>query len=183
VRGRREGGGLLMKAISALMIVLVAVVAGVACAGGGVLNNAAPPTSPGAGSAGIVAPTWVTPEVQGDTVSIPLSEVQSGKMVHFRVESNGSDMAFMAYRLGGQTYVRASICPPCRSQSFSLAGDVLDCDNCHTKFNASTGAGISGPCVNYPKAAAPFVVGGDRITMQMGDLVTAYIGTLEPGWP
>jgi len=121
--------------------------------------------------------------VEGDTVSIPLIDVNSGKMIHFEVAEQGSNMAFMAYKLGDKIYVRASVCPPCRSRGFSLIGDVLDCNNCHTKFKASTGEGISGACVNYPKAEVAHEISGDKITMTMNALVTAYENTLAPGWP
>jgi hypothetical protein len=60
---------------------------------------------------------------------------------------------------------------------------MLDCDVCHTKFNARTGNGISGECTDYPKATLAHAVSGDRITMVMDDLVIAYSNTMETGTP
>ena len=90
-------------------------------------------------------------------------------------------MAFTAYRLGEQIYVRTALCPPCRSESFSLDGDVLDCDTCHTRFSATTGDGLKGACRAYPKAEVRYTVAGDRLTMSIADLVSAYQNTKNPG--
>ncbi len=130
-----------------------------------------------------IAPTWIDAQVEGDVVSIPLSELGSDKIVHFAVTAGGARMTFMAYGLGEQVYVRAAICPPCRSQSFSLEGDSLVCNTCGTKFRASDGQGISGACKSYPKAEVAYTVAGDRLTMTMDDLVTAYENTNIPGLP
>jgi nitrite reductase/ring-hydroxylating ferredoxin subunit len=135
------------------------------------------------GTGDTIAPTWIDPLVEGDLVSIPLSELGSDKIVHFAVTAEGARMTFMAYELGEQVYVRAAICPPCRSQSFSLEGDTLVCDTCGTKFRASDGQGISGACKSYPKAEVAYAVAGDRLTVTMDDLVAAYENTNIPGLP
>jgi len=151
----------------ALVSILLAAVVFAACSNGETGGNG------GNGRAtGIISPTWVTAQQEGDTVSIPVSELDSGKM-----------LAFMAYKLDGDYYVRANVCPPCRSTSFSLDGDTLVCDSCRTRFEASTGAGISGACVNYPKDDVAYERSGSSLTMEMGDLATAYENTLNPGWP
>ena len=90
-------------------------------------------------------------------------------------------MAFMAYKLDGERHVRANVCPPCRSEGFSLSGDILVCDRCGTRFEASTGDGISGACKGYPKAEAAHVVSGGNLTMDIDDLVTAYQETQRAG--
>jgi len=156
----------------ALVLMLLATMAVVGCAGGET-----------GGTNGRVSPTWITAQQEGDTVSIPVSELDSGKMLHFRVTYQDYTMAFMAYKSGGEIYVRANVCPPCRSIGFSLDGDTLVCDSCGTTFKASTGAGISGACVSYPKAEVAHEISGDSVTMEMDDLVTAYGNTLYPGWP
>lgn len=130
-----------------------------------------------------IKPTWIAAQVEGEQVSISRSEIDDGQMVHFRVEEQGQKMVFMAYRLGEKIYLRASICPPCRSESFSLVGDTLVCNACGTRFQASTGDGISGACKNYPKAEAAYTVVGDRIAAGIGDLVTAYENTRVAGLP
>ena len=148
--------------------------------GGSAQNNGPIDTN---GTGGTVDPTWVDAQVEGNTVSILTGEVDSGKMLHFRVTDEDASMAFMAYQLDGERYVRANVCPPCRSIGFSLVGNVLVCNSCGTKFEASTGDGISGACRDYPKAEVAYAISGDRITMDTDDLVNAYLDTEKPGWP
>jgi nitrite reductase/ring-hydroxylating ferredoxin subunit len=94
--------------------------------------------------------------------------------------SSGKE-AFMAYKLDGVTYIRANICVPCRSYSFSLEKGILVCDTCGTRFNAKTGQGISGACVNYPKSPAKFQVTGANLAADLSDLASAYTDTLQQG--
>jgi len=132
----------------------------------------------------LVKATWIKPQVSGDTVSIPVSEVSNNKIVHFNVAvALGSEVAFMAYDAGGKLNVRANVCPPCRSIGFSLSEDTLICDTCRTTFKAKTGDGISGACVGYPKAAVPYEISDGKIIMRGNDLLVAYQNTIEPGWP
>ena len=132
---------------------------------------------------GPIQPKWIEAQVDGDTVSIPLSEVESNWNTRFKLQTADGEIVNMAYVLNGVIYVRASICPPCRSQGFSLTGDILDCNSCHTKFKASTGEGVSGACVNYPKAAVNYEITDGKIVMSKADLVVAHQNTLNPGWP
>ena len=118
--------------IGALLLSLALIIVG--CSG---------PTSNPTPSGPIKA-TWIEPQVVGDTVSIPVSEVENNWNVHFKVETQDGNMTFMAYVLDGEIYVRANVCPPCRSIGFSLEEAVLICDRCATTFNAQTGEGISG---------------------------------------
>jgi nitrite reductase/ring-hydroxylating ferredoxin subunit len=92
-------------------------------------------------------------------------------------------MNFMAYVLAGEIYVRANVCPPCRSIGFSLNEEILVCDRCATTFEAKTGEGIVGACVDYPKALVPYEIEDGNIVMSSTDLTTAYQDTIEPGWP
>ncbi len=181
----------------ALAFIVIAALVTVGCAGGATTVTPSPTQQTSiatltpsviqspvttVGKPGIIHPTWVTAQVEGNVASIPSGDVNSGKMIHFEVTNQGTKMTFMAYQWGGKVYVRASVCPPCRSRSFSLAGDILDCDSCHTKFKASTGEGISGACVNYPKAEVMYTMSGDNITMTADNVAKAYADTLEPGW-
>ncbi len=133
-----------------------------------------------------VKATWIKPQVAGDTVSIPVSDVKNDKIVHFNVAvALGNEMAFMAYDFDGKLYVRADACVPCRSTEFSLKNDTLVCDTCRTVFKAGTGAGVSGvkACVAYPKAAVPYEMSGGQLVMKGNDLLVAYQNTMEPDWP
>ena len=126
--------------------------------------------------------TWIEPQVTGDTVSIPVSEVENNWNVHFNVKTRDEDMNFMAYVLDGEISVRANVCPPCQSIGFSLEEAVLVCDRCATTFKAKTGEGIEGACVDFPKAAVPYEINGGNIAMKGTDLIAAYQDTIEPGW-
>jgi len=127
--------------------------------------------------------TWIEPPVVFDTASIPVSEVENNKIIHFNFKMQDSDIAFMAYELGGKISVRSNVCPPCRSVGFSLQRDTLVCDTCLTTFNAKTGNGIEGACVDFPKASVPYEIKGGNIVMKGTDLIAAYQDTLNPGWP
>ena len=125
-----------------------------------------------------IRPTWINPTVTSTTVGVLVSDIDKAGMTHFRIATPSGQEVFMAYKLGDTYYVRASICPPCRSQSFSLVGDTLVCDTCGTVFNATTGAGISGACVRYPKQPAAFQTSGGTVTVTTADLINAYNKTL-----
>jgi len=130
----------------------------------------------------LIKATWIEPQVVGDTVSIPVSEVEDNKIVHFKLVTLGGDIAFMAYEPGGEVYVRSNVCPPCRSVGFSLQKDILVCDSCRTTFEAKTGEGIEGACVDFPKASVPYEINDGNIVMKGTDLIAAHQDTLEPGW-
>ena len=151
--------------IGALLLSLVLI--SVACAG---------PTP-----SGPIKATWIEPQVTGDIISIPVSEVEDNWNVHFKVDTQSGNMTFMAYIVDGEIYVRANVCPPCQSTGFSLDEAVLICDRCATTFKAQTGEGIAGACVDFPKAEVPYEVSNGNIAMKGTDLIAAYEDTLEPG--
>ena len=132
---------------------------------------------------GPIEAEWIKPQVDSDTVSIPVSEVESNWNIHFKLGTQGGDINFMTYIVDGEIYVRANACPPCRSVGFSLQRDILVCDTCQTTFNAKTGGGIEGACVDYPKASVPYEIIDGNIVMSEANLIAAYQDTLQPGWP
>jgi nitrite reductase/ring-hydroxylating ferredoxin subunit len=140
-----------------------------------------PAPTPISKPSGPVDAKLIDAQVNGDIVSIPVSEVQNDWNTRFSVQGTDGTISAMAYVLNGQIYVRADICPPCRSRSFTLNGNILDCDSCHTRFNASTGAGVSGACVSYPKDSVSYTINGGNVVMSKADIVTAYQNTLKPG--
>ena len=144
----------------------------------------APTLNPKPKPSGPIKATWIEPKIiDGDTVSIPLSEVENNWNIHFPVGTPSGDTNYMAYILGEEIFVRSNVCPPCRSVGFSLDDDILVCDRCATTFKAKTGDGIKGACVDYPKASVPYEIIGGSIVMSGNDLVTAYEDTTKPGWP
>jgi nitrite reductase/ring-hydroxylating ferredoxin subunit len=144
---------------------------------------AAPAPNPAPKPTGPIKVKEITPTVSADTVSIPLKEVQDNWNTHFLIDAPGGKMGFMAYVLDGVIYVRASICPPCRGKTYTLDGDTLVCDTCGTTFNAKTGIGIAGACVNYPKASVTYTNTDGNLKMKISDLTTAYQNTLKAGLP
>jgi len=142
-----------------------------------------PAAAPAPKPAGPIKAKEITPTLSVDTVSIPVKVVQDNWNTHFLVNSPGGTMGFMAYVLNDGIHVRASICPPCRGKAYTLDGNTLVCDTCATTFNAGTGVGIAGACVNYPKAAASYEIVDGNLTMKISDLTVAYQNTLKPGLP
>ena len=131
--------------------------------------------------AGPIAGSWIEPEIDGDTVVVPVAVVESGVNTKFSVPLSDRTLDFMAYMLDGTVHVRANVCPPCLSQGFALDDDVLVCDACATTFDAVTGEGLAGACVDYPKAEARCSVENGLISMTLEDLVRAYDETLVSG--
>ena len=133
---------------------------------------------------GPIEAAWIESQVAGDTMSILVSEVKDNWNTHFSLETEDGNLNFMAYILDGIIHVRANVCPPCRSIGYSIVeGILLVCDRCATTFEAKTGEGIKGACVDYPKASVPYEINGDNIVMNKVDLRSAYQNTLKPGWP
>jgi nitrite reductase/ring-hydroxylating ferredoxin subunit len=159
------------------------------------IPSPAPAPAPNPGPVPLVAPkprppgpieaTWlqVVVDKARQTVSLPISELEDNWNVHFKLETTEGETNFMAYIFKGDIYVRANVCPPCRSIGFSLdeESQLLICDRCATLFDAGTGAGIEGACVDYPKAEVPYEIGEGNIVMQLTDLSAAYHDTLTPG--
>lgn len=133
--------------------------------------------------AGSIKAKIIEAQVNGDSVSIPVIDVESDWNTQFAVNTQMGKMNFMAYLLNNKIYVRADVCPPCRSIGYSLDANTLVCDRCATTFKADTGDGIQGACVDYPKALVPYQISNGSIVMRQADLVIAYENTLKPGWP
>ena len=125
--------------------------------------------------------TTIQATLSGNTVSIPAGDVERLVNTRFKVATATASLTFMAYKYNNQTYVRADICPPCGSQSFTLKNGTLVCDTCGTVFNASTGAGVSGACVKYAKQLVSFQTQDGNIVMNGADLTSAFQKTLNPG--
>jgi nitrite reductase/ring-hydroxylating ferredoxin subunit len=124
--------------------------------------------------------TTITAKLNGDSVSIPLGDVEKVTNARFKVNTATNTLSFMAYKYDNQLYVRADICPPCGSQSFTLTNGTLVCDTCGTVFNAKTGVGIKGACVKFAKQAVTYKTVDGNIVMNGTDLATAFQNTLKP---
>jgi len=170
-RGKEKKNRLVI--ISAVIVAIIGVSIYFVTFGGGGGNNQSDEP---------IRATWIQPQVAGDTVSVPVSKVQDNTNVAFNLKTQSGDMNFMAYVLDGEVFVRADVCPPCRSIGFSLEEAILICDTCATTFKAQTGEGIGGACVDYPKAPVSYGIQDGDIVMNIANLVSAYRDTVEPGW-
>lgn len=147
------------------------------------------PTPPGGSSSVVLSPppsgpikaTWIEAISEGDTVSVELAEVEQNWNNNFKIETKGETLNFMAYIIDEELFIRANVCPPCKSIGFTLDNDILVCDRCATTFEAVTGDGIEGACVDFPKASVEYEIAGANIVMKLDDLVTAYEDTIKPG--
>ncbi|NYT19952.1 MAG: DUF2318 domain-containing protein [Methanosarcinales archaeon] len=128
-----------------------------------------------------VTATWIEPQVIDNTVVIPVKAIDENINTHFKVRTTAGEIAVMAYKLGDNIVVRSNVCPPCGSIGFSLDNDILVCDSCRTTFDAVTGQGIQGACVDYPKESIPFTVSDGNIVMELNDIVTAHMNTVQRG--
>lgn len=137
-------------------------------------NSSAPPTRTGSSTG--YPPRNFSPEVNGTTISLSITELEQAVNGNFVVEG----MPFMAYNLDGKYYVRANICVPCGSDYFTLKNGTLVCGSCGTVFNATTGAGMRGApaCMTFTKKAVAYTTDGGSIVMNLNDLTKAFQDTL-----
>ncbi len=131
--------------------------------------------------AGPFKSTLIDAQVSGDVVTVPLAPVASSMNARFKLTVPEGQEMFMVYVWDGKVQVRASICPPCRGQSFTLSKGILVCDTCGTVFDAATGKGISGACIAYTKQSASHKIDGNNLIISKTDLITAYKNTLSAG--
>ena len=165
--------------IGAVLFSLVLIL--VACAGSTSKPTPSLTATPAPKPSGLIKAKWIEPQVNDDTMSIPVSEVENNWNVHFQLGTQDGEMSFMAYKYDGQIFVRANICPPCHSIGYSLKENILVCDTCATTFEAKTGAGIEGACVNFPKASVSYQIINGNIVMNEADLISAYQDTIKRG--
>ena len=127
---------------------------------------AAPPTR--------VAHAWVEPDVNGDTVTIPLDIVKNAGHVHFILPVEDEELDYLGYMLDGSFYVRAAVCPSCGSQGLSHGGTTLVCHSCSTMFDLETGEADVDDSASFPQGLLPYGVDGTVIIMSFAELVEAY---------
>jgi nitrite reductase/ring-hydroxylating ferredoxin subunit len=124
--------------------------------------------------------TWITAQANADQISIPVKSVDDNTNVHFKVKTDIGELAVIAYQFDNKVFVRSNVCPPCNSIGFSLKNGTLVCDSCGTVFDAVTGKGIEGGCVDYPKESIPYTISEGKIIMKLDDVVAAHKKTIEP---
>ena len=162
-----------IRSIGIVMVLLLVASFGLGCIGG----------DSDTAQAGPVKATWITADVNGDVVSIPVAAINDNTNVHFKVNTNTGvgEVAVMAFVLDDEIVVRSNVCPPCGSIGFSLDDTVLVCDSCGTTFDAKTGNGIQGACVAYPKENIPYTESGGIILMDLNDIITSHENTVIRG--
>lgn len=111
----------------------------------------------------------VVPATQdAGTISVPVAEVVSSKIVRFDYErADGEVLPMIAYvKPSGSLFVGVSYCPPCEGEGQRIESDgTLTCESCGTKRNLETNEGISGACALYPLDEVPASVAGDKIVV------------------
>lgn len=134
-------------------------------------------TGPSSKSSVLYPPKSFSPTVSGSTVSLSMAEIAQAGNGNFPI----NNMSFMAYQLDGNYYIRANVCVPCGSESFTLQNGTLLCGSCGTVFNATTGAGMRGvsACMTYAKKAVVYTTDGGNMVVTLTDLSTAYQNTIN----
>lgn len=125
--------------------------------------------------------TWIDAQVSSENVSFPVKSIDDNTNIHLKVNTEIGEVAIMAYKLDDKIFVRSNACPPCNSTGFSLNDDKLVCDACGTVFDAATGLGIEGGCMDYPKENIPYTISEGNIILKIDDVVTAHKKTVEIG--
>jgi nitrite reductase/ring-hydroxylating ferredoxin subunit len=120
----------------------------------------------GTGSPAVAAQTLIKSQISGNSISISQSDVDKYTNTRFKVRTAIGELSFMAYNYNSKLNVRADICPPCRSESFTLNKGTLVCDTCGTVFDAQNGNGIRGACVRYPKQDVPYQIENGNLVMK-----------------
>ena len=168
-----------IRSIGIVMLLLLVAAFGLGCIGGD--SDEGDSGTASAGPLGPVKATWITADVNGDVVSIPVAAVNDNTNVHFKVNTGLGEIAVMAFVLGDEIVIRSNVCPPCGSIGFTLNDAVLVCDSCGTTFDAATGNGIQGACVAYPKENIPYTESGGIIMMDINDIITSHQNTVTRG--
>jgi len=167
------------KLVALVLLVVAVFIAAAGCSDNKLSNGSGNDKSANSGTS--IKGTWITAQENADQVSIPVKFVNDNTNVHFKVKTDIGELPVIAYRFNDKIYIKSNECVPCDSQGFSLKDGTLVCDNCGTVFDAVTGKGIEGGCVNYPKENIPYTtVSDDKITMKLSDVVAAHKETIEP---
>lgn len=119
--------------------------------------------------------TDITAKDEGRSISIPVGDVTSNKIVKFTyARSGGQAIPLLAYiKPSGKLFVAVSFCPPCEGEGQRIEPDgTLVCESCGTKRDLETSVGISGACKLYPLDELPVTVASDRISLDKAVLDT-----------
>lgn len=162
-----------VKTIGMALLVIIVIISALGC-----VDNKSSISTAGASP---VEGTWIDAKVTEDTVSIPLKSIDDNTNVHFKVNTEIGEISVMAYKLDDKIFVRSNVCPPCNSIGFALDKNTLVCDSCGTVFDATTGSGIEGGCVAYPKENIPYTISDGNIILKIDDVIAAHKKTVEVG--
>jgi nitrite reductase/ring-hydroxylating ferredoxin subunit len=168
---------MIKKIVSLAILVVIALsLLGLTACGGG-----ASAATTGKNLGTTVKQTSIKATINGETVTIPLSDVEKYGNVNFKIQTATDIYSFMAYQYGDKTYVRSDVCVPCGSESFTLKNGTLVCDACGTVFNVETGVGVKGvkACQSYTKQPVAFETTGTNIVMKWTDLAASFQNTLN----
>jgi uncharacterized protein len=115
--------------------------------------------------------TPVSDSVGNGFIIIPLSVVEEKKMVTFTYEGKNKTMNLLAFiNPEGRLVTCIALCEPCNSTSFHTESNQLVCNNCGTRWNLTTLAGISGTCQKYPPDPIPSTVVGNEVRIPVSEV-------------
>jgi uncharacterized membrane protein len=103
--------------------------------------------------------------IEEGKIKIRIDAVDDGR-IHYFV---ANDTKFYIHKnYWGNIHARISLCEPCAGDTFTVLdnGKVIDCDVCHTRWDAETYEGIYpapgeqrvGGCEDYPPAYLPYTI-------------------------
>ncbi len=100
--------------------------------------------------------TPVAARVDGGDIVISERDVIQHHLVSFGYTGAKQDFTLMAYiNPDGRLVTAIAISEPCNSHSFHTESGALVCDDCGTRWNLTTLAGISGTCQKYAPPPIP----------------------------
>ncbi len=120
-----------------------------------------------------------------DEIKIPLSALQDNE-IHYYIEEGKK--FYVHKNSQGNIHTRISFCKPCLGTTFTLieGGNILDCDECHTRWDSETYEGIYPVpgeirggititaeeigCEDYPPPYLPSILIDDYVIIKKSDL-------------
>ncbi len=114
-----------------------------------------------------ISPETIRPDVEGGTISFPLSTLLQYHAVAFDVETPSGSVPVLAYvSPEGKLVTSIRLCEPCNSKKFTIEGTELACGNCETHWKLNNLEGVSGTCQKYPLDPIPSIVDGNRVIIE-----------------
>jgi len=103
-------------------------------------------------------------KVENGKVIVSLDLLKEKKFVKFSYGDPESGIPLLAYISSeGKIVTAVSVCEPCNSTAFHIAGDKIICNSCGSTWELNTLESVSGSCGRYPPDALPNTIVGNEI--------------------